>query len=46
MKKYLMKSLTDHDCDACEDSGYIIVKDLKEDIKRKCPCCDRNMEKK
>ena len=39
-----MKSPTKYDCDVCGDTGYVTVKCLIEDYKRKCPSC--YMEKK
>jgi hypothetical protein len=34
-----MKSPTNYKCEACKDTGYVSVKCLIEDYKRKCPCC-------
>ena len=35
-----MKSPTKYDCEVCENKGYVIVKCLVQDYKRKCLCCD------
>lgn len=34
-----MKSPTNFKCEVCNDTGYVSVKCLIEDYKRKCPSC-------
>ena len=39
-----MKSPNSPSCECCDDKGYVLVKCLIEDYRRKCPCC--HVEKK
>ena len=39
-----MKSPTNFKCEVCSDKGYVSVKCLIEDYKRKCPSCYEEKE--
>lgn len=42
-----MKSLSSKPrCECCDDKGYVLVKCLIEDYRRKCPCCHEEGGKK